>query len=120
MPGVTLMSALTGLSAIRSSSVSSSIESRTIRPTPASTACLNSSLDLLLPWRTIRSGGMPPERIVLHGNNKSSEELRQAVDAGVGRIVLDSIDELTELDRIADKPVKALIRVTPGIEAHTH
>ena len=67
--------------------------------------------------------GFPSERIVLHGNNKSSEELRAAIDAGVGRIVVDSFDELDRLDAVAARvgePVAVLVRVTPGVEAHTH
>jgi len=67
--------------------------------------------------------GFPPERIVLHGNNKSSGELRAALDAGVGRIVVDSFDELDRLVDLAaraDAPVAVLVRVTPGVEAHTH
>jgi diaminopimelate decarboxylase len=67
--------------------------------------------------------GFPAERIVLHGNNQSSGELRAAIDAGVGRIVVDSFDELDRLDDLAPRtgpPVAALVRVTPGVEAHTH
>ena len=69
------------------------------------------------------AAGFPPERLVLHGNNKSSAELAAAVDAGVGRIVVDSLDELDRLDALAAergcRPV-VLLRVTPGVEAHTH
>jgi diaminopimelate decarboxylase len=67
--------------------------------------------------------GFPAERIALHGNNKSVEELEQAVAAGVGRIVLDSFHEITRLDAVAgDAGVVAdvMIRVTVGVEAHTH
>jgi diaminopimelate decarboxylase len=66
--------------------------------------------------------GFPAERIVFHGNNKSSEELRAALSAGVGRIVVDSFDELARLEEIADDgaPATVLVRVTPGVEAHTH
>ena len=64
-------------------------------------------------------GGFPPERIYLHGNNKSDEELRMALDAGVGHIVIDSFDELDRLERMA--PGQAvLLRVTPGITPSTH
>ena len=67
--------------------------------------------------------GFPPERIVFHGNNKSTAELTAALDAGVGRIVADSFDELDRLERLANersaKP-SVLVRVTPGVEAHTH
>lgn len=64
--------------------------------------------------------GVPPERLVMHGNNKSSHELRRAVEAQVGRIVVDSFDELDRLEALADRPVPVLIRITPGVEAHTH
>ncbi|MEV6244536.1 diaminopimelate decarboxylase [Lentzea sp. NPDC051838] len=65
----------------------------------------------------------PAERIALHGNNKSVPELIAAVEAGVGGIVVDSYHEIARLDQIARErgvvqPV--LIRVTVGVEAHTH
>ena len=69
------------------------------------------------------AAGFPPERIVLHGNNKSLAELRAARAAGVGRIVVDSFDELERLAHLhADdgRVPKVLIRATPGVEAHTH
>lgn len=69
------------------------------------------------------SAGVPAERIVLHGNNKSDEELTIAREAGVGRIVVDSFDELDRLEGLfgADGIVpKVLLRITPGVEAHTH
>jgi diaminopimelate decarboxylase len=73
------------------------------------------------------AAGFPAERIALHGNNKSLVELRLAVDAGIGRIVLDSFDEIDRLvplaeARVADggRPVAVLVRATVGIEAHTH
>ncbi len=65
----------------------------------------------------------PAERITLHGNNKSVEELTQAVEAGVGAVVLDSYFEIARLDRIArERGVvqNVLVRVTVGVEAHTH
>ncbi len=69
------------------------------------------------------AGGMPPERIALHGNNKSSAEIEQAVEVGVGRIVVDSFQEIVRVAHIAERlgkrqPVQ--IRVTVGVEAHTH
>ncbi|MFC8452378.1 diaminopimelate decarboxylase [Kitasatospora sp. NPDC057223] len=69
------------------------------------------------------AGGMPAERIALHGNNKSTDELEQAVKLGVGHIVVDSYAEIARLAAIAAgqgvrQPV--LIRVTVGVEAHTH
>ena len=67
--------------------------------------------------------GVPGERLVLHGNNKSTEELVAAREAGVGRLVVDSFDELDRLERLhaADGAVpRVLLRITPGVEAHTH
>ncbi|WP_320067530.1 diaminopimelate decarboxylase [Micromonospora sp. RTGN7] len=72
---------------------------------------------------TALSAGMPPERMGFHGNNKSVAELTRALDAGVGRIILDSfteIDRLTALARERDVRPRVLIRVTVGVEAHTH
>ncbi|MFA5883589.1 MAG: diaminopimelate decarboxylase [Acidimicrobiia bacterium] len=67
--------------------------------------------------------GFPAARVVFHGNNKSDAELRAALVAGVGRIVADSHDELDRLEAIgaAEGVVpRVLVRVTPGVEAHTH
>jgi diaminopimelate decarboxylase len=69
------------------------------------------------------AAGMPAERIALHGNNKSPAEIRRAVAAGVGRIVLDSFQEIERVAAEARaqgvrQPVQ--IRVTVGVEAHTH
>jgi diaminopimelate decarboxylase len=68
---------------------------------------------------TALAAGFPAARIAFHGNNKSIEELQMARDAGVGRVVVDSFDEM---DRIAEVGLstRVLIRVTPGVEAHTH
>ncbi|HEV7650620.1 MAG TPA: diaminopimelate decarboxylase [Actinophytocola sp.] len=67
--------------------------------------------------------GFPPERIALHGNNKSAGELATGVAAGVGAVVLDSFFEIARLDRIArdqGRVQDVLVRVTVGVEAHTH
>lgn len=67
--------------------------------------------------------GFPGERIALHGNNKSVAELRRALDAGVGRIVIDSLDEIDQVAAVAaELGVRAsvMLRVTTGVEAHTH
>ncbi|GHJ05989.1 diaminopimelate decarboxylase [Micromonospora humidisoli] len=72
---------------------------------------------------TALSAGMPAERIGFHGNNKSVAELTRALDTGVGRIILDSfteIDRLTALARERGVRPGVLIRVTVGVEAHTH
>ncbi|MEU9028021.1 diaminopimelate decarboxylase [Streptomyces sp. NPDC048383] len=72
---------------------------------------------------TALAGGMPAERIAYHGNNKSEAEIRRAVEVGVGRIVLDSFQEIARVAHVARElgvrqPVQ--IRVTVGVEAHTH
>ena len=66
--------------------------------------------------------GFPPERIVLHGNAKSPEDLRTALRLGVGRIVVDSTSEIARLAAItpADTRQKVMVRVVPGIAAGAH
>jgi diaminopimelate decarboxylase len=61
-----------------------------------------------------------PQRIHVHGNNKSEAELRQAIAAGVGHVILDSFSEIERLDALLDRPQDVLIRVTPGISPSTH
>lgn len=65
----------------------------------------------------------PGERIELHGNNKSELEIASAIDYGVGTIVIDSLQEIERVARIAHQKSttqKVLLRLTPGVEAHTH
>jgi diaminopimelate decarboxylase len=68
--------------------------------------------------------GVPASACVLHGNNKSVAELRQAIVAGVGHVVVDSFDEMDRLDALHAQSVgpvpDVLLRVTPGVHAHTH
>jgi diaminopimelate decarboxylase len=69
------------------------------------------------------SAGVPADRLVLHGNNKSVAELSAALDAGVGRVVIDSFDEIDRIEAIharTGQVARSLLRVTPGVEAHTH
>ena len=69
------------------------------------------------------AAGVPGERLVLHGNNKSEDELAEAIEVGVGRIVVDSLDEIDRLERLSpttEQRPRVLVRVTPGVEAHTH
>jgi diaminopimelate decarboxylase len=69
------------------------------------------------------AAGVDPGRIVLHGNNKSVEELDRALEVGVGRIVLDAMEEIDRLDALARARgvvAPVLLRITPGIDAHTH
>src|SRR3954470_13880494 len=64
-------------------------------------------------------GGFAPERIYLHGNNKSEAEIEFALERGVGTIVIDSYDELERLERMAPGQ-RVMLRVTPGIRPDTH
>ncbi len=69
------------------------------------------------------SAGVPPARLVMHGNNKSLRELEMALEAGVGRIVLDSFDEIQRIERLVaagKKTPRVLVRLNPGIDVHTH
>ena len=69
---------------------------------------------------TAVQGGMPPERIVFHGNNKSREELQLAADLGV-TVVADNWSDLELLAGLGlNQPVRLMLRFTPGIECHTH
>lgn len=72
---------------------------------------------------TVMAAGVPAGRCVLHGNNKSTEELRMAVTAGVNHIIVDSFDELDRLDALRAEGLPAphvQLRITPGVHAHTH
>ena len=71
------------------------------------------------------AAGVPADRLVLHGNNKSEAELGLALAAGVGRIIIDSFDEIDRLEALVatlTPPVRpqVLARITPGVEVHTH
>src|SRR5580693_10760675 len=69
------------------------------------------------------SAGVPAEQITMHGNNKTLDELSRAVSAGVGHVVVDSFEEIARLayltEDVTTKP-NVLVRVTTGVEAHTH
>jgi diaminopimelate decarboxylase len=74
-------------------------------------------------YHIARTAGVPGDRLVLHGNNKSLEELRGAMADGVGRIVIDSFDEIDRIERLVGEGLsvpRVLVRITPGVEAHTH
>jgi diaminopimelate decarboxylase len=80
-------------------------------------ACSAGELAVLL------RAGLPPADISLHGNNKSDSELDRAVSAGIGRVVIDSLPEIGRLGEVAAlhrARVPVLLRVTVGVEAHTH
>ncbi|CAN5296713.1 diaminopimelate decarboxylase [soil metagenome] len=69
------------------------------------------------------AAGVPGERLVMHGNNKSLAELHAATHARVGRLVVDSFDEFELIENVHEETgyvFDVLVRVTPGIEAHTH
>jgi diaminopimelate decarboxylase len=69
------------------------------------------------------AAGVPPDRLVMHGNNKSLAELRMAVGAGLRHVVVDSFDELDRLDELHAQGLPAprvQLRLTPGVHAHTH
>ncbi len=72
---------------------------------------------------TALAGGMPAEQLGFHGNAKGVDELKQALDAGVGRIIVDNDDELDTLDRLTRERNAAqtiMLRITPGVNARTH
>lgn len=69
------------------------------------------------------SAGVPASRLVFHGNNKSAAELAMALRTGVGRVVVDSFDEMDRIEALVAEgatPPTVLLRITPGVEAHTH
>jgi len=69
------------------------------------------------------AAGMPPESICFHGNNKSEDELREALTARIGHIVIDNLDEARMLSRLAvelNTVVNVMLRLNPGVEVHTH
>jgi diaminopimelate decarboxylase len=67
------------------------------------------------------AAGVDPERIYMHGNNKTEAELRAALEAGVGHVIVDSLDEIERLERLgAGRRQRVLLRVTPGIRPDTH
>ncbi len=72
---------------------------------------------------TALRAGVPPAHLLVHGNNKTASELRDALEAGVGRIVVDNfydLELLEALTRETGAPADILLRLTPGIEPHTH
>lgn len=72
---------------------------------------------------TALKAGFDAGKIVFHGNNKSYDEIKMAIESGVGRIIMDSYEELEIIDAISremNKVTKVMIRVKPGIDAHTH
>ena len=66
------------------------------------------------------AAGVDPERLHFHGNAKTDDELRIALEARIGTIIVDNEDELDRLERLLEHPQKLLLRVIPGVEAETH
>lgn len=72
---------------------------------------------------TALSAGFPAENIFFHGNNKTDAELKYAIKEGIGRIVIDDFAEIDRIDKFAaeqGKKVSVMLRIKPGIDAHTH
>jgi diaminopimelate decarboxylase len=66
------------------------------------------------------AAGVPPERLYLHGNAKTTDELTMALEAGVGTVVVDNFDDIDRLEHLATRPQRVLIRIIPGISPETH
>jgi len=74
-------------------------------------------------YHIARAAGFPPDKIFFHGNNKTRQELDHALSQGIGFVVVDSFQELAMLeDLAAERGIvqRILLRITPGVEAHTH
>ncbi|EIU0285862.1 diaminopimelate decarboxylase [Staphylococcus pseudintermedius] len=69
---------------------------------------------------TALEAGFDPQRIHFHGNNKTKHEIRYALESGIGYFVVDALDEIDLIEQYATKPVDVLLRLNPGVEAHTH
>lgn len=72
---------------------------------------------------TAYKSGFPMEKIYFHGNNKTIDEIKMGVKLGIGSFVVDNVEELANINKIAeqeDRVQDIMLRVTPGIEAHTH
>ncbi|WP_031544721.1 diaminopimelate decarboxylase [Salinicoccus luteus] len=69
---------------------------------------------------TALEAGFPASHIHFHGNNKTTEEIEYALEMGIGLFVVDAMDEVALLDRLADQPVDVLLRINPGIDVNTH
>ncbi len=66
------------------------------------------------------AAGADPATIVMHGNAKSDEDIRAALDAGIGHIVVDGFDDIDRIERLATGRTPVLLRVSPGVESSTH
>ena len=70
--------------------------------------------------RLALAGGVDPARIVMHGNAKSDDDIRAALDARIGYIVVDGFDDIDRISRLARTRVPVLLRISPGIDSATH
>lgn len=70
--------------------------------------------------RIALAAGADPGGIVMHGNAKTDEDVQAAIDAGIGYIAVDGLDDIDRIEKLADRPVPVLLRVNPGIHAATH
>jgi diaminopimelate decarboxylase len=70
--------------------------------------------------RIALAAGADPAGIVMHGNAKSDDDIQAALDAGIGYIIVDGFDDIERIARLARQPAAVLLRVSPGIESHTH
>ncbi len=70
--------------------------------------------------RIALAGEADPAKIVMHGNAKSDADIRAAIEAGIGYIVVDGFDDIDRIARLATRPTPVLLRVSPGIESKTH
>lgn len=69
------------------------------------------------------AAGYPPDHCHFHGNNKSEEELRETIEGGIGRVIVDNFHELEAVDRVArmlGRTQPVILRLSPGVDAHTH
>jgi diaminopimelate decarboxylase len=70
--------------------------------------------------RIALAAGADPAGIVMHGNAKSDEDIQAALEAEIGYIIVDGFDDIDRIARLARRPTPVLLRVSPGIESHTH
>ncbi|HEX3492507.1 MAG TPA: diaminopimelate decarboxylase, partial [Streptosporangiaceae bacterium] len=70
--------------------------------------------------RLALAGGVDPARIVMHGNAKSDDDIRAALDARIGYIVGDGFDDIDRISRLARTRTPVLLRISPGIDSATH
>src|SRR5580698_4433252 len=70
--------------------------------------------------RLALAAGADPAGIVMHGNAKSDDDIQAALDAGIGYIIVDGFDDIERIARLATRRTPVLLRVSPGVESHTH